>query len=239
MRWELPKTVRQRTASSGCPEPPHPEERACGSAAANQVARARVSKDGAAVTPSCFETHRSGRRPRKAPALASRCDAPQHEGEGRRAFWRNEPNRHFGRTKPSGELGVFGPSEAPTFGCRKRPRAQFHCFRPVLYNDFLQLARVGRTERARFPRQHSRRRGRGAAVTFDLVRPGRPSRAARRRLIARPCVGAYPRMLVMKVAPLLRRQRKSSQQVVRSSFAFRAGGWLRLSRPTQSLMTLA
>ena len=136
VRWELPKTVRQRTASSGCPEPPHPEERACGSAAANQVARARVSKDGAAVTPSCFETHRSGRRPRKAPALASRCDAPQHEGEGRRAFWRNEPNRHFGRTKPSGELGVFGPSEAPTFGCRKRPRAQFHCFRPVLYNDF-------------------------------------------------------------------------------------------------------
>jgi hypothetical protein len=54
----------------------------------------------------------------------------------RGAFWRNEPNRHFGRTKPSGELGVFGPSEAPTFGCRKRPRAQFHCFRPVLYNDF-------------------------------------------------------------------------------------------------------
>jgi len=136
VRWELPKTVRQRTASSVCPETPHPEERACGSAAANQVARARVSKDGAAVTPSCFETHRSGRRPRKAPALASRCDAPQHEGEGRRAFWRNEPNRHFGRTKPSGELGVFGPSEAPTFGCRKRPRAQFHCFRPVLYNDF-------------------------------------------------------------------------------------------------------
>src|SRR5262249_29036221 len=42
-------------------EPPHPEERACGSAAANQVARARVSKDGAAVHPSCFETPRCAR----------------------------------------------------------------------------------------------------------------------------------------------------------------------------------
>jgi len=239
VRWELPKTVRQRTASSGCPEPPHPEERACGSAAANQVARARVSKDGAAVTPSCFETHRSGRRPRKAPALASRCDAPQHEGEGRRAFWRNEPNRHFGRTKPSGELGVFGPSEAPTFGCRKRPRAQFHCFRPVLYNDFCNSHVSAALSAQDFPKATF-------AQTWPWsrrhIRPGptgRPSRAARRRLIARPCVGAYPRMLVMKVAPLLRRQRKSSQQVVRSSFAFRAGGWLRLSRPTQSLMTLA
>src|SRR5262249_54862324 len=70
VRWELPKTVRQRTASSGCPEPPHPEERACGSAAANQVARARVSKDGAAVTPSCFETHRSAAEAVAAAVLA-------------------------------------------------------------------------------------------------------------------------------------------------------------------------
>src|SRR5262249_19920251 len=91
VRWELPKTVRQRTASSGCPEPPHPEERACGRRAANQVVRARVSKDGAAVTPSCFETHRSARRPRKAPALASRCDAPQHEGTGARRIFETNP----------------------------------------------------------------------------------------------------------------------------------------------------
>src|SRR5215472_6573965 len=47
--WELPRTVRRRAASSVCPKPPHPEERACGSAAANQVVRARVSKDGAAI----------------------------------------------------------------------------------------------------------------------------------------------------------------------------------------------
>jgi len=51
VRWELPKTVRRRAADSVCPEPPHPEERACASAAANQVARARVSKDGAAQMP--------------------------------------------------------------------------------------------------------------------------------------------------------------------------------------------
>src|SRR5262249_51141191 len=45
VRWELPKTVRQRTASSACPEPPHPEERACRKGCANSRGRARVSKD--------------------------------------------------------------------------------------------------------------------------------------------------------------------------------------------------
>ena len=78
---------------------------------ANSNARTRVSKDedGRLPSPSCFETRRSafGLRKRlrsrraamllsmrargtqrtwaaEAPALASRCDAPQHEGEGRR-----------------------------------------------------------------------------------------------------------------------------------------------------------
>ena len=48
--------------------------------------RARVSKDEDVRldSPSCFEMHRSARRPRKAPVLASRCDAPQHEGAGAR-----------------------------------------------------------------------------------------------------------------------------------------------------------
>src|SRR6516162_1334665 len=45
VRWELPKTVRRRAADSVRPEPPHPEERACASDAANRVARVRVSKD--------------------------------------------------------------------------------------------------------------------------------------------------------------------------------------------------
>src|SRR5262249_39800966 len=54
----------------GCP---HPEERACGSAAASLVARSRVSKDGAAVHPSCFETAAS--------------PPPQHEGRSRSREW--------------------------------------------------------------------------------------------------------------------------------------------------------
>ena len=82
MRWELPKTVRRRAADSVCPEPPHPEERACGNAAANQVVRARVSKDGRRY-PSCFETHRSAAE-RWTHSNSLGCDAPQHEGAGGR-----------------------------------------------------------------------------------------------------------------------------------------------------------
>jgi len=40
----------------GMSEPPHPEERAYEWGFANSNGRARVSKDGAAVRPSCFET---------------------------------------------------------------------------------------------------------------------------------------------------------------------------------------
>ena len=45
-------------------------------------ARARVSKDEdeGLDAPSCFETHRSAVWVVEALALASRCDAPQHEG---------------------------------------------------------------------------------------------------------------------------------------------------------------
>jgi hypothetical protein len=42
------RLVRRRAEGS---KPPHPEERACGKAAANQVARARVSKDEDGGTP--------------------------------------------------------------------------------------------------------------------------------------------------------------------------------------------
>src|SRR5499427_303262 len=80
---ELPKTVRRPTASSVCPRPPHPEERACGSAAANQVVRARVSKDGAAI-PLMLRDASQRIWAMEAPALAFGCDAPQHEGDGAR-----------------------------------------------------------------------------------------------------------------------------------------------------------
>jgi len=52
---------------------------------ANSNARARVSKDEdePMCAPSCFETHRSALRLWKR-LRSSCCDAPQHEGEGRR-----------------------------------------------------------------------------------------------------------------------------------------------------------
>ena len=45
----------------------------------------RISKDEGEqlYSPSCFETHRSAALWVDPVAFASRCDAPQHEGEGR------------------------------------------------------------------------------------------------------------------------------------------------------------
>jgi hypothetical protein len=80
---------------------------------------------------------------------------------------------------------VLGPSEAPTCGCTKRPPASFHCFRIVIYNDFCNSHVSAALSVQDLPRQHSRRRAHGAAVTFELV--VHPSRTARRRrLIERP-----------------------------------------------------
>src|SRR5262249_3935787 len=96
-------------------------------------ARTRVSKDEdghALMLRDASQRASAG----EAPALASRCDAPQHEGEGaprilakrtQRAFWRNEPNRHFGETNPTSILakrtqaGSMRASEVPTCGCTK------------------------------------------------------------------------------------------------------------------------
>ena len=89
--------------------------------------RARASRRMRTATagPSCFETHRSARRPWKR-LRSSCCDAPQHEGDGCAAhFWPNE-------AKPS--VCVFDPREGPTCGCRKRPPAPIPCFRVVIYN---------------------------------------------------------------------------------------------------------
>src|SRR5215813_3838448 len=114
---ELPKTVRRRTASSVCPRPPHPEERACGSAAANQVVRARVSKDGAAI-PLMLRDASQRIWAMEAPALAFGCDAPQHEGDGARC-----------------SLAKRSHVEEPTCGCGKRSLVRLACFRPVLYRE--------------------------------------------------------------------------------------------------------
>src|SRR5215831_7632816 len=104
VRWELPKTVRRRAASSVCAEPPHPEERACASAAANQVACARVSKDGAAIIPPHASRRIAAQRRLSQQPSSRAAMLLSMRARARGAFWRNEPNRHFGRTKPSGEL---------------------------------------------------------------------------------------------------------------------------------------
>src|SRR5262249_5567085 len=79
-------------------------------------------------TPSCFETHRSARRLGK--HLRSRRAAMplSMRARGRRAFWRNEPNGHFGETNPTGILAkrtqrAFWPNE-PRRGASARAKYQ-------------------------------------------------------------------------------------------------------------------
>src|SRR5262249_9645342 len=95
--------VREIERTERACEPPHPEERACGSAAANQVARARVSKDGAAVHPSCFETPRCAR-------LLSMREESTSDGVG---------------------MAKRGHDRASAAPCKARVVA-FPCFRPLL-----------------------------------------------------------------------------------------------------------
>src|SRR5262249_29065475 len=115
-----PKTVRRRTASSVCPRPPHPEERACGSAAANQVVRARVSKDGAAIP---LMLRDASQRSRAVDAFELAWAAMLLSMRGKRG------------------------SAEPTYGCGKRAPARFHCFGIVIYNE-PQLQRVEPLARA-------------------------------------------------------------------------------------------
>ena len=81
---------------SGLDRRPHPEERARRKGAAGASRRARVSKDEdeQAYSPSCFETHSSAASGVETVAFASRCDAPQHEGEGRDRGLANEAIPH-------------------------------------------------------------------------------------------------------------------------------------------------
>ena len=63
---------------------PHPEERACRRSAPSSKARTRVSKDEDVHAALMLRDASQRIWALEAPALASRCDAPQHEGEGRR-----------------------------------------------------------------------------------------------------------------------------------------------------------
>jgi hypothetical protein len=72
---------------------PHPEERACESRSSNSNVRARVAKEEDEPLHAALMLRDASQRASAAaaPALASRCDAPQHEGEkARRNLWLSE-----------------------------------------------------------------------------------------------------------------------------------------------------
>jgi hypothetical protein len=94
---------------------PHPEERACRRRSAKSNARARVSKDEdeRLGLPSCFETTSAV----EAPALASHCDAAQHEGEGARRILAKRT--HILAKRSQAGTCVVGAGERPTCGCTK------------------------------------------------------------------------------------------------------------------------
>src|SRR5262249_31032401 len=113
VRWELPKTVRRRAASSA-------------------VLILRSAH--ALAVPQSRKGVRASRRMRtvalmlrdasqriwamEAPALAFGCDAPQHEGDGARRV-----------------LAKRSHVEEPTCGCGKRSLVRLACFRPVIYRE--------------------------------------------------------------------------------------------------------
>ena len=119
------------------PEPPHPEERGCRSGSANSNKRARVSKDGAAVRPSCFETPRHSARKTRVNALKARLLSMREQGLVLRcardtraprilakrtqgSFWPNEAKAHFGHLSSPRKRGPM--ITAGGYGSRLSPR---------------------------------------------------------------------------------------------------------------------
>jgi hypothetical protein len=103
---------------------PHPEEKGRG----RLERRARVSKDEEepAYSPPCLETHRSAASGVDTVAFASRCDAPQHEGEERGRGLANEAIAH--------------PREDALLKSNLRVWVEaVHCFRIVIYNENTNL----------------------------------------------------------------------------------------------------
>jgi hypothetical protein len=99
---------------------PHPEERVCRKGSANSKVRTRVSKDEDVHAALMLRDASQRASAGEAPALASRCDAPQHEGERSAA--------HFGETNPRIILAKrtqahFGENEPKDhFAVRSSPR---------------------------------------------------------------------------------------------------------------------
>jgi hypothetical protein len=211
---------------------PHPEERACASASAKSNARARVSKDEDA----------GARR-----ILAERTQ---------RVLLRSSPRkrgpiiiRRWLWVPALAGRRPFGSREAPTCGCTKRSQGQCHCFRIVIYNDFCNsdvsaasraqdFCKATRSQTCRFIHRASpSHRG----VRWRACCAAKRTAPERCKAVLRPtAVGSFtPAESCEELAPWLQCHRNHLKTVARSRFASRPGGWLRLSRPTQSLMTLA
>src|SRR5262245_10586281 len=114
VRWELPKTVRRRAADSVCPEPPHPKERACASAAANQVARVRVSKDGAAIIPPHASRRIAAQRGLSQQPSSRAAMLLSMRARARGAFW--QAKRRRGREDQPAAVGNDHRLGFPVFG---------------------------------------------------------------------------------------------------------------------------
>ena len=126
------------------------------SAKSNEHARVSKDEDGHGVRPHVLRDASQRSRVVEASVLASRCDAPQHEGGARcllaerSAAIRLSPRKRepmitaggYGsrlsacfRGRRPGRRSV-GRGEAPTYGCAKSGPTEFHCFWPVINNDF-------------------------------------------------------------------------------------------------------
>ena len=152
----------------------------------------------------------------------------------------------------------FGLREAPTCGCTKSPQGQFHCFRIVIYNDFYNsdvsaasraqdFCKATRSQTCRLSRRHirtphsSRFAVASRRVLARLLR-GHANRAGEMQGCSssdsRGQFASHPRSLARSLRPGCA-VIAIIKTVARSKIALRPGAWLRLSRPTQSLMTLA
>jgi hypothetical protein len=98
----------------------------------------------------------------EAPALGFRCDAPQHEGEGRRIL-ANEPNEHFGQTKPSGEHARERRTNPRL--CEMTAGA-ISLFRVVIYNEVCNPHVPAALSAQDLARQHARTRAAGASSIY-------------------------------------------------------------------------
>src|ERR1700730_3652422 len=92
------------------------------------------------------------------------------------AFWRNEPNEHFGQTKPSGEHARERRTNPRL--CEMTAGA-ISLFRIVIYNEVCNPHVPAALSAQDFAKQHARGRAAAAAITFELgcAAGGTPSRS--------------------------------------------------------------